>query len=83
MAGLLDQYLFTDNTVALDTLTDTADFWVSWVDTVVAQDGIEHWYAMLDNEFGGMAEVMYNLHAITGDAGHLRCSPCILIWRTA
>lgn len=72
MAGLLDQYLFTDNTVALDTLTDTADFWVSWVDTVVAQDGIEHWYAMLDNEFGGMAEVMYNLHAITGDAGHLR-----------
>ena len=72
MAGLLDQYIFRESALALTMVTDSADFWYHWVENQIAAQGLPHWVLMLDNEFGGMAEVLYNLYFYTKDSRHLR-----------
>lgn len=73
MAGLLDQYTLRNSTLALTMVVEQADFWHGWVEAIISQKGLPHWVQMLDNEFGGMAEVLFNLYAVTGTASHLRC----------
>jgi hypothetical protein len=68
LAGLLDMYQLAGNSQALDVLLKQAD-WVKF-----RQDRLprEKQQAMLMTEFGGMAESLANLYAVTGDPEHLR-----------
>jgi uncharacterized protein len=67
MAGLLDMYLLTGNTQALDVLTRKTA-WVKFRTDRLSATQIQN---MLRTEFGGMNEVLTNLFAVTGNADHL------------
>lgn len=63
MAGMLDMYQQCDNQQALDVLKGMA----TWADMWTASMSEEHMQSVLDTEYGGMNEVLYNLAAATGD----------------
>jgi hypothetical protein len=73
MAGLLDAYLFMGNSNALGMAYLEAQFFTAYIDRIIATKGLGHWHAMLENEFGGMNEVLFNLYDVTLDPEHLRC----------
>ena len=62
LAGLLDMYTFTGNQQALDVLQAMADWTARWADPI-SDPAMQ---TILKVEFGGMAEVLYNLSAVTG-----------------
>jgi uncharacterized protein len=70
MAGLLDAYQYCGDQQALTVLTNMAD----WVQFRV--DHISHgqMQASLDNEHGGMNEVLANLYGVTGNTNYLALS---------
>lgn len=68
IAGLLDAHQLAGNAQALDMLKKMADWVKLRVDALTA----EQMQASLQTEFGGMNEVLANLHAATGDPDHLR-----------
>lgn len=68
MAGLLDAYQWCHNAQALAVLKNEA----GWVQYRIDQLTTNQVQAMLDNEFGGMGEVLANLYAVTGNPDHLR-----------
>ena len=72
MAGLLDQYTFAGNDLALTIVERMADYFTKRVDETLKVNGTDHWYQMLNNEFGGMSEVLHNLYGVTQDKEHLR-----------
>ncbi len=63
MAGLLDMKTYASNQQALDVLLGVA----GWVDLWTAAKTEEHMQDILNTEFGGMSEVLYNLAAETGE----------------
>ncbi len=63
MAGLLDQYQLAGNKQALEVVQGMA----SWADNWTASKPEAHMQSILDTEFGGMNEVLYNLAAVTDD----------------
>ncbi len=63
MAGMLDQYQFAGNRQALEVVQGMAD----WADKWTASKSEPHMQAILETEFGGMNEVLYNLAAVTND----------------
>ena len=63
MAGLLDMHSHAGNAEALYVLLGVA----KWVDAWTVSKAPEHMQEILDNEFGGMNEVLYNLASVTGD----------------
>ncbi len=63
MAGLLDAYTHTGNEQARDVLIRLA----GWVDDWTASKSEEHMQDILNTEYGGMNEVLYNLAAVTGN----------------
>ena len=63
MAGLFDMYRLAGNKRALDVLLGMA----AWVDGWTAVRARDHMQEILNSEFGGMSEVLYNLAASTGD----------------
>jgi hypothetical protein len=63
MAGLLDMNQHCGNKQALDVLTGMAQ----WVSKWSAPIPEEHMQDILNTEYGGMNEVLYNLAAVTGD----------------
>lgn len=63
MAGMLDQYQFAGNAQALEVLQAMA----SWADNWTAPKPELHMQEILETEYGGMNEVLYNLAAITND----------------
>jgi uncharacterized protein len=63
MAGLLDMHTHANNAEALEVLSGVA----GWVDSWTASKTPEHMQEILDNEFGGMNDVLYNLAIVTGD----------------
>jgi DUF1680 family protein len=67
MAGLLDTYLYCGNRQALDIAKKMA----AWADARTGRLTPEHWQRILDVEFGGLNEALYNLYAITHDPRHL------------
>jgi DUF1680 family protein len=67
MAGLLDMYLLTGNTQALDVLSRKAA-WVKFRTDRLSATQIQN---MLRTEFGGMNEVLTNLFAVSGNPDHL------------
>ncbi|MER6528024.1 beta-L-arabinofuranosidase domain-containing protein [Streptomyces sp. NPDC001508] len=68
MAGLLDQYRLSGNRQALTVLLEMAD----WVDARTAPLSHERMQTVLKVEFGGMNDVLDQLHLLTGDPAHLR-----------
>jgi len=63
MAGLYDMHVHAQNKQALEVLTGLA----GWVDAWTAGKSEEHMQQILNVEYGGMNEVLYNLAAVTGD----------------
>ena len=63
MAGLLEMKLQAANDQALDVVVKMA----GWVDAWTAGKSEEHMQDILNTEYGGMNEVLYNLAAVTGD----------------
>ncbi|MCH5671190.1 glycoside hydrolase family 127 protein [Streptomyces gilvus] len=63
MAGLVDQYRLTGNQQALDVVLRQG----AWVDARTAKLSYAQTQRVLETEFGGMNDVLADLHALTGD----------------
>lgn len=63
MAGMIDQYQLAGNKQALEVAQGMAE----WADNWTGAKSEAHMQAILETEFGGMAESLYNLSAITND----------------
>ncbi|HSS13947.1 MAG TPA: glycoside hydrolase family 127 protein [Rhizomicrobium sp.] len=63
LAGLYDMHTLAGNQQALGVLTGLC----GWVDNWTAQWDEEHMQRILNVEFGGMQETLYDLAALTGD----------------
>jgi uncharacterized protein len=63
MAGLLDMHEHASNAQALDVVVKMA----AWVDNWTAPRSEDRMQEILNEEFGGMGEVLYNLAAVTKD----------------
>jgi len=68
MAGLLDTHVYSGDAQALDVLTKMA----AWVGLWVRPLGDEAMARVLEREYGGMNEVLYDLAAVTGDRQYAR-----------
>jgi uncharacterized protein len=64
MAGLLDSYTLSGQRQALDTLLGMARWTERWAQPLTAEEMAR----VLEREYGGMNELLYNLAAVTGDA---------------
>ncbi len=53
-------------------LVDMAAYFGKRVEDTLQVNGTDHWHEMLNNEFGGMSEVLHNLYEVTKDKAHLR-----------
>ena len=62
MAGLLDMHTFAGNAQALEVLQGMARWTGRWAQPL----GDEHMARVLEREYGGMNEMLYNLAAVTG-----------------
>ncbi len=71
-AGLLDMYLYADNSQALEVLNKAAE----WAYKKIGSLTGEELAVMLRTEFGGMNEVFYNLYSVTGNPDHLKLAEC-------
>lgn len=74
MAGFLDQHQLAGAEGALDAVQWMADYFCGRVRRVLEANGTDVWHQILEVEFGGMNEVLYNLHSITGNASHAECA---------
>jgi hypothetical protein len=63
MAGLYDMYIYCGNNQALDIVMGM----VKWAKGRADKLSDEQFQQMLNTEFGGMAEVLWNLYALTGN----------------
>ncbi len=72
MAGLLDMKTLAGSDQALDVAVKFA----GWVDAWTASKTEEHMQEILNTEYGGMNEVLYNLAAVTGDDRWARTGDC-------
>jgi uncharacterized protein len=61
MQGLLDQHQLAAQHHALEILSSMANYFCTWSERVVADHGLDHWHQVLENEFGGMNDVLYKL----------------------
>ena len=66
MAGLLDMHTLANNAQALDVLQGMARWTGRWAQPL----GDEHMARVLEREYGGMNEMLYNLAAVTGRDGY-------------
>ncbi|MEN9909664.1 MAG: hypothetical protein RLZZ540_2813 [Bacteroidota bacterium] len=63
LSGLIDQYLYCNNTTALETSKGMS----AWAYSKLSPLTKEQRIVMLRNEFGGINDSFYNLYAITGN----------------
>ncbi|XP_057835689.2 uncharacterized protein LOC131046047 isoform X2 [Cryptomeria japonica] len=83
MAGLLDQYKFTGNDRAYKMVIWMADYFYNRVQNVISTYTIERHWLSLNEETGGMNDVLYRLYSLTGNKNHLLLAhlfdkPCFL-----
>ncbi|KAF3649534.1 putative U-box domain-containing protein 4-like [Capsicum annuum] len=83
MAGLLDQYMIAGNDHALKMTTWMAEYFYNRVQNVITKYTIERHWRSLNEETGGMNDVLYRLYTVTGDPTHLLLAhlfdkPCFL-----
>lgn len=65
MAGLLDQYTLGGNDQALKMLTWMVGYFYNRVQNVISKYTIERHWLSLNEETGGMNDVLYKLYRIT------------------
>ncbi|CAI5508153.1 unnamed protein product [Closterium sp. Naga37s-1] len=83
MAGLLDQYQLGGSRAALRMLTWMAEYFRGRVQRVIERHTVARHWLSLNEEFGGMNDLLYRLYAITRDPKHLELAhlfdkPCFL-----
>ncbi|CAL1391150.1 unnamed protein product [Linum trigynum] len=83
MAGLFDQYMFANNAQALKMVTWMADYFYGRVQNVITKYTIERHFRSLNEETGGMNDILYKLYSVTGNSKHLLLAhlfdkPCFL-----
>uniref|UniRef100_A0A0D9WS38 Alpha-L-arabinofuranosidase B arabinose-binding domain-containing protein n=1 Tax=Leersia perrieri TaxID=77586 RepID=A0A0D9WS38_9ORYZ len=83
MQGLLDQYTVAGNGKALGMVVAMADYFAGRVRSVIQRYTIERHWTSLNEETGGMNDVLYQLYTITKDQRHLVLAhlfdkPCFL-----
>ncbi|KAM0914993.1 hypothetical protein ACQ4PT_011145 [Festuca glaucescens] len=83
MQGLLDQYTVAGNGKALEMVVAMAGYFGDRVKSVIQRHTIERHWRSLNEETGGMNDVLYQLYAITNDQRHLVLAhlfdkPCFL-----
>ncbi|GAY53643.1 hypothetical protein CUMW_150680 [Citrus unshiu] len=83
LAGLLDQYTYADNAEALRMTTWMVEYFYNRVQNVIKKYSIERHWQTLNEEAGGMNDVLYKLFCITQDPKHLMLAhlfdkPCFL-----
>ncbi len=67
LAGMIDQYIYAGNSQALGVAEDMA----AWVEYRTSKLSPEEIQAMLDTEYGGMADAFAILYTVTGNEKHL------------
>lgn len=65
MAGLLDQYTLAGNKQALKMVTWMADYFYNRVQNVITKYSLERHWLSLNEETGGMNDVLYRLFTVT------------------
>uniref|UniRef100_A0A6N2LLF6 Alpha-L-arabinofuranosidase B arabinose-binding domain-containing protein n=1 Tax=Salix viminalis TaxID=40686 RepID=A0A6N2LLF6_SALVM len=83
LAGLLDQYTLADNSQALKMVKWMVDYFYNRVRNVITNYSVERHYLSLNEETGGVNDVLYKLFSITADPKHLVLAhlfdkPCFL-----
>ncbi|KAJ1278362.1 hypothetical protein BS78_04G073600 [Paspalum vaginatum] len=83
MQGLLDQYTIAGNSKALEMVVNMANYFSDRVKNVIQKYSIERHWESLNEETGGMNDVLYQLYMITNDLKHLTLAhlfdkPCFL-----
>ncbi|KAL9269926.1 hypothetical protein AKJ16_DCAP26440 [Drosera capensis] len=83
MAGLLDQHTLAGNAQAVGMLKWMVEYFYNRVQNVIRTYTIERHWMSLNEEFGGMNDILYQLFSITGDPKHLLLAhlfdkPCFL-----
>ncbi|KAJ4971932.1 hypothetical protein NE237_005031 [Protea cynaroides] len=83
LAGLLDQYTLAGNTQALKMVVWMVEYFYNRVQNVISKFSIERHWLSLNEETGGMNDVLYKLYKITNDQKHLVLAhlfdkPCFL-----
>ncbi|CAD6339027.1 unnamed protein product [Miscanthus lutarioriparius] len=83
MQGLLDQHVVAGNGKALGMVVAMADYFTGRVRNVIRRYSIERHWTSLNEETGGMNDVLYQLYTITHDQRHLVLAhlfdkPCFL-----
>uniref|UniRef100_A0A5B7A8L3 Alpha-L-arabinofuranosidase B arabinose-binding domain-containing protein n=1 Tax=Davidia involucrata TaxID=16924 RepID=A0A5B7A8L3_DAVIN len=83
LAGLLDQHILAGNGQALKMVNWMVEFFYNRVQNVILNHSIERHWLSLNEETGGMNDVLYRLYSITGDQKHLLLAhlfdkPCFL-----
>ncbi|PON69758.1 Six-hairpin glycosidase [Parasponia andersonii] len=83
LAGLLDQYTLAGNDQALKMMTWMVDYFYNRVQNVVSKYTVERHYRSLNEETGGMNDVLYRLYNISANPKHLLLAhlfdkPCFL-----
>ncbi|CAI9106575.1 OLC1v1005763C2 [Oldenlandia corymbosa var. corymbosa] len=83
MAGLLDLYTFAESGEALRILKWMVDYHYERVINTIQKYTIQRHWNSLNEEVGGMNDLLYRLYAVTGDEKHLRFAhlfdkPCFL-----
>ncbi|RZB74453.1 uncharacterized protein LOC114380264 isoform X1 [Glycine soja] len=83
LAGLLDQHTFAGNPQALKMVTWMVDYFYNRVQNVITKYTVNRHYQSMNEETGGMNDVLYRLYSITGDSKHLVLAhlfdkPCFL-----
>lgn len=65
MAGLLDQYVLAGSDKALQMVVGMADYFGNRVKNVILKYTIEAHWLSLNEETGGMNDLLYRLYSIT------------------
>ncbi|CAD6336280.1 unnamed protein product [Miscanthus lutarioriparius] len=83
MQGLLDQHVVPGNGKALGMVVAMADYFAGRVRNVIQRYSIERHWTSLNDETGGMNDVLYQLYTIAHDQRHLVLAhlfdkPCFL-----
>ncbi|KAL4434022.1 hypothetical protein ABPG75_000463 [Micractinium tetrahymenae] len=74
MAGFLDQHQLAGAEGALEAVEWMADYFCGRVRHVLETNGTDVWNQILEVEFGGMNEVLYNLYSATGNRSYAECA---------
>eukprot|EP01047_Picozoa_sp_COSAG01_P020315 COSAG01_NODE_1153_length_11487_cov_98.298736_7_plen_374_part_00 len=71
LAGMIDQHTRTGSSLALQVAEKMASWVHGSVEGMIQKWGERKWQGVLDTEWGGMNEALFNLYGLTGNPEHL------------